>query len=155
MESTPNLSTCCSVSVHKLFSRSRISRCYLSHLDTCLLEIRKQLAWQHSRHLPGTRDEHSEEGGQKPGCQMRQRAERRKEEGGEGGQRSRREFTSSRSSQVCACLCLCVPTCMVTRGCKCMNERKGGRQQIKTENQGVCERETSNFTPIKCNVTHS
>lgn len=30
---------------------------------------------------------------------------------------------------VCVCVFFCVPTRVVTRGCKCMNERKGRRQQ--------------------------
>lgn len=66
---------------------------------------------------------------------MRQRAERQKEQGAEGGQRVTGEFTSSESLQVCArlrlCVFFCVPTRAATRGrvCVCMNERKGRRQQ--------------------------
>lgn len=70
---------------------------------------------------------------ERTGCQMRQRAERRNEEDGEGGQQERRVFTSSESLRVCVCAHVraCVPLCARSVTCVgvCMHERKGRRQE--------------------------
>ncbi len=139
------------------------SRCHVAWLDTCPFEIRRQLGMAAQRAFVGHwREGRSEGEGEKTGCQMRQRADRRKEQGGEGGQRERAprvyKYVCVRS---CVCVCVCVLLCAHSVTCVgvrvWMREREEDRRRDR-EGDNVCVWETSDFTPIKCNheaLTHS
>lgn len=96
-----------------------LSRCHVAGLDACLFEIRRQLGmaaqWASAGHRrDGGREweEGKREGereGEKTGCHMRQRADSRKERGGDGEQREREECLQAPRVYKYVCVFFCVP----------------------------------------------
>lgn len=116
------------------------SRCHVAWLDACLFEIRRQLGmaaqWASAGHQRDGEREWGREGereGEKTGCHLRQRADSRKERGGDGEQQERRVFTSSKSLQVCVCVLLCARLVTCVGVCAWKRDREKTGEETERE----------------------